>query len=265
MKKDIFATVDKKPKNTVIFEINDNGKEHEFKAYGGRYEKAFIGFLESLGLDPKQKYEHSNDVIIDGIEFGIETGNASYMSRNSYTREESVRKPQNRWVSLSKGYGSDTVRVHINKELDADKLKARIMKAVADAKARIKEVEDSRNKDRENLVAIGKHFSQPAPIRKYVERIHINQGTIGFQTEFATINIKTDGSFQSVSIHHPVMEDQAKVAKQLSDISHEISLIPDLIKLIGFQGRISDELVAWAEKERNGCFNVKKQDDHYQH
>lgn len=260
MKKDIFEQAKTTAKETVIFEINDTNRQHEYKA-GHDYVEAFIGFLESLGFEPTRKYEHSSNVIIDGVEFGIGTDNASYMSKQQFTRDRVVRKPQNRFVSLDKGWQSVAARVFINVETDADRLKSRIRKAIDDAKQKDQDHQDRKKETTKNAIAIGQHYCQLAFVRDFVSTISIHEGMIGFVLRGpGSVYITPDGSFKKASAHFSEMDSLGKFRDGLQDMRNSIDLLEILTTYIIGHKKLPSDLQAWAKDEAGHVyFNVEKQ------
>lgn len=256
MKNDIFETAKTKVKNTTTFEINDTGRDCEYSGHG--YVKPFISFLESLNLEPTQTYEHSNNVIIAGVEFAINTDHASFMSKNAYTRDRYERKPQNRYVSLDWS-GKTTVRVYINKEMDADKIKAQIKKSVQGSADRDKEIEDRKKQERDNTVAIGKHYTKGNWIRKHFRMIHIERGVLHFHMDKVTIYLNAEGTFNRVSVYVSDVTDPKLLRQMASDLSHEVTLIPDLTKMLLAVEPLPADLIEWSKKAYHAQFDVKKQ------
>lgn len=253
--KDIFEQAKTKVKNMTTFEINDTGRDCEYR--GTAYVMPFISFLESLNLEPTQKYEHSNNVTIAGVEFAINTDHASFMSKNAYTRDRYERKPQNRYVSLE-WISKTVVRVYINKEMDADKIKAQIKRAVEQSAERSKVIDDRQNQDRDNTVAIGKNYSTPM-LNKVIETIGIEKGVISFHLKNCSVYFNADGSFIKFSVYIDNVDTIDKMKKKASELSYETNLIPDIVKMLGTMPKLSQELIDWAAKSYHGRFNVKTQ------
>lgn len=258
MKKDLLQTAEVKKKDIVIFEINDTGRGHEFKA-GHGYVDAFIGFLESLGYEPSRKYEHSTDIELDGISFGIGTGNASYMSRNAYTRDEYVRKSVNRWIGLEKGYDSIAAKVYINKEMDADKIKKQINGAIDAAKGRFKNIEDTKAQDKKNSIAIGDHYSKCRLVKRHCRGIYVEKGVLSFDLKgYSSIQIKADGSFLGLSLYMSKVESITDIPKVAGIIEKEMKVVEAIAKEITGFAKLSADLQEWTVKAYHVRYDVQK-------
>lgn len=258
MKKDLLQTAEVKKKDIVVFEINDNGREHEYKA-GPGYVNAFIGFLESLGFEPNRKYEHSTDIELDGISFGINTGSASYMSKNVYTRDRFVRKPQNRWVGLEKGMNGIIVKVYINKEMDATKIKAQINRAIDAANERIKKVTDTQAQDKKNSIAIGDHYSNCKLVKRHCSTIYVEKGTISFHLKgYSSIKIKADGSFDNFSIYMVDVKTIDGLANRAKTIEAEMKVIEAIAKEVTGFNKLPDDLQQWTVNQYHVRYDVQK-------
>lgn len=258
MKKEIFATADKSKKDIVIFEINDTGREHEYKA-GPGYVEAFIGFLESLGYEPTRKYEHSTDIQLDGVSFAIHTGNASYMSKNIYTRDRFVRKPDNRWIGLEKCHDSIAVKVYINKEMDAAKIKKQINGAIEEAKGRFREIEDTRAKDRANSITIGEHYSKCKLVKRHCSAVYVEKGTISFNLKgYASIRIKADGSFKGFSLYMSEIGTISEIPVVAHILEKEMKVVSDIAKEVTAFKKLSDDLQQWTVTAYHVRYDVQK-------
>lgn len=262
MKKDIFEQAKTTAKETVIFEINDTNREGEYKA-GPEYVKAFVSFLESLGFEPTQKYEHSDRVEINGVEFGIGTDNASYMTHQRFTRERSQRKEQNRFVQLERGYGTPSIRVFINVETDGKKLRDRINAAIAERNQKTKAREDYKAEQTRKTIEVGKHYSACLSVRKYVSTIRVDQGNIYFDIDGpGCISISAFGLFHKAEIHFPEMKTVDDLVLYLTKTSQEsvIRLREVTEEVLKFPP-IPRSLAEWCEGQRHIYFDVKKQSE----
>lgn len=258
MKKDILSTATpKKQKEIVVFEINDNDREHEFKA-GHKYVDEFIGFIESLGFAVSRKYEHSSSIEIQGYEFSINTDSASYRSMNVYTRERFIRKPQNRFVALEKGYQNTVCRVHINQEVDAARIRKQINAAIQKANENEKEYEDRKKKDTENTVAVGEHYGKGKYVKAYVKMISIEKGVLHFDIGTVSISLSADGSFAKASTHWPQIEsfDQLKTCMEQGTLY--LGWATKVMEELKTMAPISAELQEWSLKAYHRRYDMKK-------
>jgi len=212
-----------KNKSIVVFEINDDNRKHEFKGDG--YRQLFIDFIQSLGFDAKLKYDFGSDVIINDEEFNIDIDNASYMSKNGWTREQYVRKPINRFVILKRisHTASTIIKIHFNKEYDGDKLREKINAAIQakiDQRQRIIDVE---NKDKENTTAIAENFIRKNGFKDIVSYVRIHKGQISFTIKNASaqITFKLDGDFLFFD-NYSVFSKEVKQESLLSEMFDEL-------------------------------------------
>jgi hypothetical protein len=171
---------------TIVFEVSDN-------VYGkadlttSSYDRLFCEFLETLGL-PNFEYKvgyNSCQILIDGISFSVETKNCTYWSKNAWSRKSEKRKDENRFALLGFQWdlmdGKYTAKVHLNKELDGDKLKAKILKAVERRKTLLSDIENKRKIESNILDSVAIKFCGTSEvIGKYVTGIHIHKGNITF-------------------------------------------------------------------------------------
>lgn len=254
--------------STTTFEINDDVAHKQSEFHGRSYIPLFKDFIRSLGFDVQDKFPDSKsgnlseNILIDDVEFKIYDGNASYMSKNSYIREESVRKPQNRFMALEKRYGRDgyVVKVFINKEHETEKLRKKINDAIAEYHNDQKEMEERKDNDKTNTTLIANHFLNHLNIYKSIFwGIRIHEGKISFiMKDCGTLVISTDGSFNKF---HPTIKEVEQetqlnlLYENASSIQHKVTTVLDAIKSAG---QISEELKTWAAKAYECSFDVEK-------
>lgn len=179
----------------VMFEINDEKRQSERSNH--EYFPLFVEFIQSLGFKTFQHFPTSTSLVInDDCDVDIDVNNASYLSRNSYTREVYVRKPENRYVRLKVGFSPERsiIKIFFNKEYDANKLREKINTEIERQRAVVKSREDRKDYDKNNTKIIGKHYST-ALVRKFCKNINISQGLISFYSDDFCLDIKPDGSF----------------------------------------------------------------------
>lgn len=179
---DILSVKPADIKHTVMYEVNDSGREHEYSG-GYKYIDSFTGFIESLGFEIGEKeYHGSENIIINGVKFGINTENASFMARSAYDRIGHQRKPENRYISLEiiGNKGKVVVRVRFNEEIEAEKLKNRITNAITAYHNREKEIEERKKQEEINTITIGTHYLSNPILKNAIDYIHIEKGIITF-------------------------------------------------------------------------------------
>lgn len=263
-----FDIKTKKVRATTMFEINDSGREHEYsrrgKTYDGVYIKPFIEFLESLGYEITYKYGDTpgltSNIIIDGVEFGIDAGNATYATYDIYKRKRSVRKPENRYVALERGYSRPVAcRVHINKELDTENLKARINKAIKEEQDRDKAIEDRDKLTYDNTIATAMHYLKNKRIKEFTNFTYINRSVMNF-------NLK-DGSCVSIDtqtgalIKAILKVDEIETAEAMDElvltISNRSRKFRDIVNLIISTAPMQKGLADWTVDQHHIYFYTK--------
>lgn len=245
----------KKIINTTMYEVNDTGREHEYSGDG--YIKSFIGFIESLGFDITRKYEHSNNVIINDREFSIVIDNASFMSRNAFTRKCTPRKPANRWVGITKGHYGDTpfLKVFINNEMDSDKLKAKIEAAISEDQKRDKEIADSKLTNYNNTIAIGNHFFANETVKGAVNFLHIEKGVMTFVfNDGFSVKLKADNEYISTSTNFGTFDKAEDVYTFVDTISERAQKFEEAFSELILSKVLPEPLRKWTETQYHVYF-----------
>lgn len=258
MKQDIFTQAKPTKKaETTMFEVSDSGREYKYKG-NDRYVKPFISFIESLGFTVVHKYEHSSNIVINGEEFSVNDHNAAYMSKNPYGNKTSIRKASNRFVILEKGVDGYWLKVFVNKEMDADKLRKQIDRAIQAKIANRKEAEDRKNMDNNNIFLIATHFLANTKIKSQCRDIYIEKGEIIFYLPaYGSVRIKANsGALVSASFHVQELRSidairefeilAATSAQQLTSLSNEIE----------HADKLPEGLARWSENAYYRRFNV---------
>ncbi len=166
-----------KNKSMILFEVNDDGRKYEYKA-SDEYVDYFIEFIATLGFDIK--YVHPDwqtkhgEVLID------------YMGRQAYTNKEAVRKT--RFIGLSHFSHSDVLlRIHINKEIDRDKLKSKLAELVQNKKNIEQSITDSQNLTRDTGIKFITHLKSNSLLNVTIEYIQIHKSKINVNMQFGTV------------------------------------------------------------------------------
>lgn len=263
-----FDIKPKKVRATTMFEINDEGRQNEYdrhgKSVGSNYIKPFVEFLESLGFEIKSKYDDTpgltDHIIIDGVEFGIDTTNASYKSYNIYDRKVNVRKPENRYVALERGYNRPVAcRVHINKEIDAENLKARINKAIQEEKDRETAYLNREQLNKDNAVTIAVYFLKNKRIKEFTRQIGIERSKINFSfNDGSYLTIGADGKSLGTSFYIDKIETIAQMDDLVLNVSNRARKFRDIVNLICSIPPISKDLADWTKEQHHIYFNVAK-------
>lgn len=197
----------KKKKDVVIYEVNDKGRKYEFGRHSGEcYRQSFVSFIESLGFELEEKFKQPHtfmEILIDGVEFYINADSASYMSQNAYTRDIAVRKSVNRFVliqdySHSKAYH---LKVHINKELDADKLKKKLTAAIEARKKQVSDIELRDAMREKSIMAVGYHyFKDQEFLTSEIEDLNIACNGLTFSlSNGCQVELTPFGGFQKIN------------------------------------------------------------------
>jgi len=245
----------KKTRNIVVYEVNDSNTEFEFECgrlSGNNYINSCIAFIESLGFEISRKYEHSDNVIINGVEFQLDTDSASYLSKNAWSRIVSVRKPKNRFVTITRGYKNNIAKIYINQEIDADKLRERINAGINNYHALIETRKQEELGRQNKTIAIATHFLNDPEIKKAIRVIMIDTNTIrfAFHNKFSLV-ISADGKLISASFNHPGVNN----VEQLKEFTEEIKISSDSFKMVSDRitslPKLSPDLIEWITKIDN--------------
>lgn len=258
MKPDIMDTKPKKVVATTMYEINDSGRNGEFTA-GFDYYSSFVSFIESLGFEIDYKYKDhpSLGVVINGVQFAINTGNCSYMSKNGWTRDKFVRKPVNRFITLAwNSHDSNYVlKVFINKEMETEKLKSKINKAIEWNNNREQEIADRELNDKKNTETIGLHYLGNNTVKEALRNVLIEKGQIrfNFKDRFGLI-INADSTFVSATFHPAEMKSFEDIDEFANSILTRTESFESVVKIILATEKISEELIGWSEGQYHKYF-----------
>lgn len=262
--------IQSKAKNTTMFEVADSEDDKQVPVgrYRNRYDgtaylKQFIEFIESLGYEISEgKSIHSSTIEIKGVSFEIVTKNASYYSYNPYGRKWSVRKPENRFITLSRGSYRNTyvIKVHFNKEIDADRMRKNIDKAIEEHFAVIKKNQQFKIAQEENTTKIAMHFLDniTSEIEKNIKYIHIDNGEISFSLQRGSVTIKADGTFKQGTFTLSNIEKVADIKKQTEEIKTSYPAYVQAVVSISHVAKLPEDLVKWATEARYKQFDVGK-------
>lgn len=249
-----------KNKRIVVFEINDNEEnrkyEHSGKYSGSNYKKPFADFIQSLGFDVVVQ-DHIDEFTINGENFRIYLGNASYMTKNAWSREVSVRKPINRYVSIMRSFDSTLLKVHFNKEYDGDKLCKVINDEIQSRIDARQSHEDSKNRDKENTIAVAEHFMLNDDFKNIVERIKIHQGKIQFQFDGGSLTITAKKEFVDFDINTVRVSNENELPSlfdKLACVKENSKKLLEAVK----QNEFTDNIIEWCQNTYNRYYDVKQ-------
>ncbi len=245
----------------VIFEVTDEQKT--IKAGidylpEDSYVKMFIDFVESLGFDIKRPYDFSKDVTINGYgHFEVDATNSSYSSKNGWTRERSIRKPQNRFIKLIRKYsdGESVIKIHFNKEYDANKLRAKIKSAIEAEETKNKGFEDRKKQDENNTVYIAVNYIHS--IVGLCESLTIHEGILKFYNSFGCLEMDTDTEFINFNLYAIEVKTIPDLSSVIGSLKTCEDKITDLVYRIRLANDLSDELKEWAKTAYNRHFDYK--------
>lgn len=248
-----------KNKRIVMFEVSDDHEKRKYeygKYSGSNYKKPFADFIETLGFEVVTE-DHLDGVKINGERFEIYLGNASYMTKNVYTKQVSVRKPINRYVSIMKGYDSTLLKVHFNKEYDGDKLCKVINDAIQSRIDARKLHEDKKNEDKVNTIAVAEHFMVNENFKNIVEIIMIHQGKIQFNFDGGSLTITPKKEFVDFDINTVRVSNENELSSlfdKLLVLKENANKLLEAVK----QNEFTNEIVEWCEKTHNRYYDVKE-------
>lgn len=237
-----------KKKSVVVFEVNDTNRgTHEYGKYSGKaYFIPFTDFIESLGYDISIR-ESISEITINGHKFEVNTNNASYMSQNSYNREVNVRKPQNRYITIEHGYKKTLIKIHFNKEYDANKLRAKINDAIQSKESIIQNRINRENNNETNTTSIAKSYIDSGIIG-IANNLFISQGEILLHIDGATISFNINGEISKLTIHQRDAKGESGITTMFNDLNIIHDKIKKLTKIIK-DNPIPSELSEWASSE----------------
>lgn len=246
----------------VVFEVNDNNRlKNEYGKQSGRvYFDDFADFIKSLGYDIEAD-SYLERIKINGHEFKIDTNNASYMSKNAYNREVTVRKPQNRYILIKKGYKKNLLKIQFNKEYDANKIKQKIDEEINRLDEHFKNTIDREAVNLNNVTMIAKKYID-AGMKDLANSISVSGGLINIYTEEGIFNFSFDNGILKMAIIHQKTytneSDSINIITDLEKIGNKIKNISQIIK----ENPMPVELSEWSKIQSSGSYSFKKLEYH---
>lgn len=241
----------------VVFEVSDNNaSNHDYGRHAcDKHLNDFSDFIKSLGYDVELD-SFLGKLKIEGHEFNINNDNASYMSKNSFTKMAVVRKPENRYIIIQKGYKQNLLKVQFNKEYDANKLRNKIDEEIARRNDLIskKAKEDAENI--KNVTAIAEKYIDSG-IKDLANILNISDSLIKIYTNHSILEfdfssrLLKSALLQPSRFHNELGSDN--IYSYLESISEEIKQISKIIKDNSF----SPELVEWSRTKTSGSYKFK--------
>lgn len=243
-----------------MFEVNDDKpfRKLELKA-GHEYVISFIDFIKSMGFDIGLKYIGTDSVLINGHEFFIDINSASYMSQQAWSRERTIRKPQNRFIALRR-YSHDTesiIKIHFNKEYSTDKLRTKITKVISDKEEWIKNQEANEISDKKNTIEIAKRYTSNPAIKELLRSIVIHNGLIDlFIIKIGCLTIDLNNNFVHFVFHSQEAKTPEEIRELLKDLETAKQKISQILFFANSQSFLSHEIEEWAKRTHQKSYNV---------
>jgi 5S rRNA maturation endonuclease (ribonuclease M5) len=243
----------KTKKSLVVFEINDTERKGELHGYG--YASIFADFIESLGFNvDRTNIGVLSSIKIDDVSFEINTDNASYMSKNAWSKDINVRKDINRFISLEIGDNRPkVVKIFFNKEYDGNKIRSKINEVIDTCKKTISDRENRKKTDKDNTIKVYSILDTNIPA--IVKGIRIDLGTIDFTMEDARLSIDSSGNFLNLITYNNVHNS----LEEVSDSINKKAKIYEICKevLMAFQKcKFDDSLIEWINTSSNHHYNL---------
>ncbi len=256
---DIFAKAKtKKSVDTVVFEVPDSTFAET--SAGSHYYTLFLSFLESLGIDFEEYISYLQEIKIDGVEFDVNTDNASSHSRNAFTRETNIRKPQNRYIKLECGRIGN-VRVYINEEMDANKIRAAIVKLVQTEKEKEQAIKDRDNRRKLNMKLIAEHylkisfFNATTLHSMRITKYDTTQCIYFRLHDGVSFHVTEKGKLVITNINTSDGIIQNEINSVTDTITRRVSLLQKAVTLVENHDPLSDELQEFVNDSSTGEIN----------
>lgn len=248
----------KKKPSIVVFEVNDNNrsKSEYGKNAGKEYFNLFSDFIASLGYDVESD-SYLERIKINGHDFNVDTNNASYMSKNAFNRTISIRKPENRYILILKGYNRNLIKVQINKEYDANKLREKINEEINRLDELTKSTIDRETANINNTTFIAKKYIDSG-IRELANSFTVNNGIIEIYIKEAFFEFDIiSGVLKSLTIYQKDYSNEFEINNIFSDFQNLDTKIKQIIKIVK-DNPIPKELLDWSMGNSNGSYAFKK-------
>lgn len=194
---------------------------------------------------------------IEGHEFNVNTDNASYMSKNLYRREVTVRKPENRYILIEKGYKKNLLKIQFNKEYDANKIKQKIDEEINRLNELAKNTVDREAANLNNVTMMAKKYIDSG-IKDLANSISVSGGLINIYTEEGIFNFSFDNGILKMAIIHQKTytneSDSINIITDLEKIGNKIKNISQIIK----ENPMPVELLEWSKVQSSGSYSFKR-------
>ncbi len=217
-------------------------------------EITFTDFIESLGFDISVN-SVIEEITINGHKFDVNTNNASYMSKNSYNRNVGIRKPENRYITIEHGYKKVILKIHLNKEYDANKLRAKINAEIKSREDITQYVADTENRNKKNTTFIAELYVD-AGIVGIATSLSISKGEIKIYMNGASVNFNAKGEIVKVTLYTKDANSESEMITMFNDLSTIQDKINRLSTVIKHNPMPSD-LLEWSLGEGNGYYIFK--------
>lgn len=241
----------------IVFEVNDNNRSQmEYGKHAcDKYLNDFSDFIKSLGYDVELN-AFLGKLKIEGHEFNVNTDNASYMSKNLYRREVTVRKPENRYILIEKGYKKNLLKIQFNKEYDGNKIRKKINEEINRLNELIKNTIDRETANLNNVTMIAKKYID-AGMKELVNSVSVSNSVINIYTEELALGFDfSSGVLKSALVHQKRYNDESESENIFSDlekISMDIKNISKIVK----ENPMPVELSEWSTVQSSGSYIFK--------
>lgn len=242
----------------VVFEVNDNNRSKmEYGRHAcDKYLNDFSDFIKSLGYNIELD-TFLGKLKIEGHEFNINTDNASYMSKNAYNREVTVRKPQNRYILIEKGYKKNLLKIQFNKEYDGNKLRQKIDEEINRLNELAKNTIDREMANLNNVTMIAKKYID-AGMKDLVNSISVSNSVINIYTERFILGFDfSSGILKSVLVQQIRFNNELESENIFSDLEKISMDIKDISKIVK-ENPMPLELSEWSTVHSSGSYSFKR-------
>lgn len=259
----------KKKDSAVMLEINDNGITVEYHD-SSRYIKPFIEFISSIGFQAKLQYEHFSKyatiIINDILKVDIDASAATINSKNAFTRDLAVRKPDNRFILLKHSYTTDNyiLKVFVNKEMNGDKLKQKLNQAIQEHIDKEQKYQNLQNQNTDNTIFVGKHYIFNDDLKSAIKYINIDKGRILFYLiDSSCICIDILGAFIFSQLHIDKVTTIEALVEMTADIQFRSDRLKNVADEITQHENIPVDIGVWAATTCNQYFYTNTMSTNY--
>jgi hypothetical protein len=238
----------------TLFGINDHTSSPDYEI--NTYHSKFTDFISSLGYEVKRRADFSSAVYINDIVFSLVVNNCTRYAKSAFSRQWNKRKPENRFAEVrTTNHSKLVLKVQINKEYDADKLRAKIDAAIKAEKDHDIAIEKLKLDLINNTNKIGRHYLSNNSIKDAVKYISINQGVLFFSfTANGSLSISSAGEFIIANMGVPKMNSVADVMALADNLATQANELNRIVGEIMNIKPLDNYLVEWAKSADNQSF-----------